>query len=242
MATGSLTEQVTEQVADHLEDAAQVTRQIDKARIGLIAGGFLVGAAVGFYLGYRFNQKKIRAEEIKRADKAIDEMREYYHEHYTILKPSPEEVVKEKGYDEAPRPTRPPVPVAPAPVVKTDIPPDKSKDEGWDWTMQLADRTPSEPYVIHQSEFNSDQSGYNKVAWTYYDTDDVLVDEDEQPVTRPADVIGEENLLKFGLGADDFDVVFVRNELIDMDFEIVRTKKSYEAEVQGLDPHDIDTS
>jgi hypothetical protein len=253
MANGSLTEQVTEQVADHLEEAAQVTRQIDKARIGLLVGGLAVGAAVGFYLGYRLKWKQIRAEEMRRAEEEILKIRMFYHETYGITKPSPEEVVEEKGYEvrnlpdvvTEERPTRPPVVVQPPPAppqVRMDLPPEKAKDEGWDWDKERAQRTEERPYIIHQNEFNAEERGYNQVMWTYYAADNILADEHEQPVAYPERVVGEDSLRNFGLGADDHDVIFVRNDKIEMEFEIVRTNKSYESAVRGLDPDDVDTS
>jgi hypothetical protein len=242
MATG----QVAEQVAEGLEEAAEVTRQIDFGRVGFFAGGLGVGFAVGLFFGYRWNKEKIRAEQIKRADEEIIEIRKVLQERYAIHqdKPPLDEVVEERGYsvpvvEEPERPTRPPVVVEPARSSNED----KSKDDDWDYSKEVPKRNQHHPYVIHQDEYNAEEPGYQQQTWTYYAADDILVDEDDEVVVRPELIVGTENLRKFGHGSDDPDVVFIRNDRVQIEFEICRTLKSHSVEVLGLDvpEHDDET-
>jgi hypothetical protein len=236
MATGPL----TEQVAEHLEDAAEVTRQIDTRVVGSFFVGVAVGAAIGFYYGYRFNKEKIRAEAFRKSDEEVDKIREIYAERYRVAndKPALEDVVEEKGYGghsirvETPeRPTRPPV------VVQEP----KSKDDGWNYPLEMATREGKRSYVIHQDEFHQNTSEFNQVTYSFYSIDEVLADERDVKVDRPDLIVGLENLEKFGHGADDVDVVYVRNDPLEMEFEICRVNKSYEVEVLGIVSDDEET-
>ena len=236
------TEQVVEQVAEGLEDAAQATRQLNVDFLGGFGGGLIVGFAIGFYFGHRWNKEKIRAEEIRRNRAEVDQIRDFYQEKHRIdqEKPSLDEVVEEKGYSaiveeskrmEEERLLKPPVPVQ-YPKPRPD---DKSKNEGWDYTDEISQRSENHPYIIHQDEYNADHPGYQQLTWTYYAADDILADEHDEIVTRPELIVGSENLKKFGHGADDHNVVFIRNEKVQMEFEVCRVLKSYVEEVQGLD-------
>ena len=103
----------------------------------------------------------------------------------------------------------------------------------WDYEKELAARTPEEAYVIHQNEFMHAESGYTQVTYTYYATDDVLVGEDERPIPHGDVVVGQTNL-KWGHGTDDIDVVFVRNDKLELEMQICRVYQSYEEGVLGL--------
>lgn len=253
MATG----QVAEQVAEGLEEAAEITRQVDTGRVGFFIGGLGVGFVVGFVMGYRWNREKIRAEEIKKADEEIDKIRAVLMERYS--KPPVEAVVEELGYsvavteeelEEEKRSLKPPVPVSPhtRPVQRPvqfpkrrEPEPEKSKNDGWDYDEEIAKRTPHRPYVIHQDEFKENEKDYTQVTWTFYARDRVLVDEHDAVVSSADETVGRESLKMFGHGADDVNVVFVRNDRIEMEWEICRVPYSYEESVLGI-TNDDDSS
>ena len=84
------------------------------------------------------------------------------------------------------------------------------------------------------------EKGYSQVTYTYYAIDDVLVDEEnDHPLPHADIVVGLDNL-QFGHGTDDDNVVFVRNDKLEIDMEICRLNKSFEEEVLGIEPHDTD--
>jgi len=121
---------------------------------------------------------------------------------------------------------------------------DKSKNEEWDYTEELRKRenAPSLPYVIHQDEFSVGTAGYTKSVFTYYSADEVLVDEKNTVIESPAKFVGMENLEKFGHGTDDWNVVFIRNNSLRMEIEVVRLPdQSYEEHVLGLSRDDIES-
>jgi hypothetical protein len=230
------TEQVVEHVAEGLEEAAQVTRELDMGRIGFGLGGLAVGLAFGFYVGYRFNRAKIRAEVLQEAEKDIEQIRLMYRDRN---KPTPEAIVREQGYEtpEPPRPTRPPVPVRePEPLVE-----EVSRDE-WNYNKEIAQRDRNHPYIIHENEFQETFPEYQQLQWTYYAGDNILSDERDEVVVRPELVVGEENLKRFGHGSSDENMVYIRNDRLEIEWEITRSWKSHAEEVLGLDPDEAQNS
>jgi hypothetical protein len=252
MATEQITEQVVEQVAEHLEEAAKVTRQIDVRAVGLFLGGAGFGLAIGFFFGYRFNREKIRAEAFKESEIELDKLREVYQQKEKARqeKPSVSDLMREKGYAETvieERPLKPPVPIMQrpieersyagnpaAPFAKRTEDGEKSKDDGWDYPKELSQRSPDRPYIIHQDEFSLNDSGYQQVTYSYYAGDDVFTDEYGTVLNNVDNLIGLDNLKYWGHGADDFNVLYIRNSQIELEFEVCRTPASYEEEVLGL--------
>jgi hypothetical protein len=228
MAAEQMAEQVAEQVAEHLEDAAMVTRAIDWGRVGLLGFGLGLGICVGFYYGQRFNRARARDEAFRESEREVAKIREAY---FSRIKPPLEEVVEEKGYiTEEERPLKPPVPM-PESVRYSE----RSQNQEWDYTKELAKRTKNHPYIIHQNEFQNNELEYTQVNWTFYAVDNVLTDERDELVVRPELIVGMENLERFGHGADDSNTVYIRNDRVQVEFEIIRTLKSYEVEVLGID-------
>lgn len=248
-------EAVVEEVATNLEEVAQVTRSINTQALGYLGTGLVVGGLAGFYIGFKLNRAKIKADAMVEANEQISEMREIYQQKLMARaatdKPPVEDVVQELGLhvtvtnpsealgyiqpsteSEAPqvqynRPLPAPVPIL------DDLPENptgnsKSKNAGWSYPRELESRSANAPYVIHQDEWSEGERGYSKVTYTYYEPDDVLVDEaDEKPVPHGDLIVGQDNL-KFGHGTDNEDVVFVRNDRLEIDIEICRSRKSYD--------------
>lgn len=102
----------------------------------------------------------------------------------------------------------------------------------WDMEAELNTRNPVNPYVLHVDEFMADEMDFRQEQLTFYAGDDVLVDAQENPIYNWAELIGE---LKFGYGSNDPNVVYVRNEGIHMEWEIVREPGAYSIEVLGLE-------
>lgn len=98
-------------------------------------------------------------------------------------------------------------------------------------------RSGEKPYIITHDEFYEGEKDYEQITLTYFDGDDVLVDEQDQPVDDPEDTIGEDHLVRFGHGSKDNNVVYVRNDRIEADFEISRSFGKYAEEVLGFIEH-----
>lgn len=87
------------------------------------------------------------------------------------------------------------------------------------------------PYVIEPMEF--DENGFRTMELTYY-ADGTLEDANHEIVTDVDDLLGEGSLNTFGRYEEDS--VFVRNEHLKMDFQILRDPRTYE-EATGNTPN-----
>lgn len=88
--------------------------------------------------------------------------------------------------------------------------------------------------VISLEEFADPRNRYNKEVLTYYSEDDILTN-DNGDIVQDADVLlGDDGLLKFGEGSDDPDSVYIRNDDLRMDYEVVRLYTSYSESVLNI--------
>lgn len=96
-------------------------------------------------------------------------------------------------------------------------------------------RGASFPYIISLDEFEEGDQGFNRNSCTYYQKDNVLADDQDQPIDEVDEVIGRQNL-QFGNSSGQKDIVFVRNMNMEVDFEIARSYGSFAEEVLGIYP------
>lgn len=90
-------------------------------------------------------------------------------------------------------------------------------------TRERGAGTVKKPYVISPEEFGEFEE-YEQISLTYY-ADKVLTDEDNEKVDKVEEIIGEESLTHFGEYEDDS--VFVRNERLKIDYEILLDRRNY---------------
>lgn len=98
------------------------------------------------------------------------------------------------------------------------------------------DRASGDPYIISVSEFMDNDPQYQQNAISYYKGDGVLADERDQPIPDKNAIVGERNLQRFGEGSGDPNIVFVRNDRLEVDFEIALSLGTYSEEVLGVPP------
>jgi hypothetical protein len=81
------------------------------------------------------------------------------------------------------------------------------------------------PYFITANEFLSEEQEYEKIGLYYYDRDETLTD-DLDEVIEDYETIGDDSLSVFN---DDPNIsaVYIRNEAMEADYEIVRVIGSY---------------
>ena len=178
---------------------------------------FLTGAAVGIAATWKFAKKKY--EQI--AQEEIDSVKEVFRrlrgESEAKSTEEPEvELVEENEADK----TNDHVDICEYRKVinNNSYDNDQNYEEGAPINM---DR----PYVIAPDEFG-ERAGYERFSFTYY-SDGTLTDECDEPIS-PEDVeklIGKESLSHFGEYEDDS--VFVRNDDIESDFEILLDLRKY---------------
>ena len=91
------------------------------------------------------------------------------------------------------------------------------------------------PYVISPDEFGEFEE-YEKISLTYY-ADKVLADENDEEVDDVDEIVGEESLNHFGEYEDDS--VFVRNDRLKCDYEILLDQRNY-SDVAKTRPHRVE--
>lgn len=94
---------------------------------------------------------------------------------------------------------------------------------------------PKKPYVIAPYDFG-ELDDYSTFELTYY-ADGVLEDEDYNIVNDVDDLLGPKALTTFGEYEDD--AVFVRNEELQADFQILKDYRTY-AEARSVGPNQVD--
>lgn len=191
-----------------------------------------------------FRQRSIaREEKPDLADKAAEiTAREGYDGPATPLiegeqdegiPPEEEELFEDESPDDN---VGPPIVVKEATLDTTEVESVFDKDEpqegGWDYEVEVARRRPEFPYVIHEDERN--EKGYTSTTLTYYEGDDVLCDEDDKPIEDVDKVVGRANLDRFGDGTESPDVMFVRNDTLQLEVEVERDSRSYSEVVHGI--------
>ena len=80
------------------------------------------------------------------------------------------------------------------------------------------------PYIISPEEFG-EFDDYEKISLTYYSKDEILTDENDEIVDDVDDIVGIEALNHFGEYEEDS--VFVRNDRLKCDYEILLDLDSY---------------
>jgi hypothetical protein len=91
--------------------------------------------------------------------------------------------------------------------------------------MSRKDRQTRKPYVIEESVFAAPDNPH-KTGTLYYFLDGAVTNDDEKPLSMEDvdELVGRESLTFFG---DDTDAVYVRNEALSMDYEIVMQGRTY---------------
>lgn len=95
--------------------------------------------------------------------------------------------------------------------------------------------TNDKPYIISPDEFG-EYYDYDTISLTYY-ADQVLVDEDDEIVEDIEGTVGFESLNAFGMYEDDS--VFVRNDRLKCDYEILLDQRKY-SDVIKRKPHEVE--
>lgn len=242
-----------------LEDIEEKTRQVARTLTRNRIGFYALGMGVGALTGYWVTKRLLKTKYSKIADEEIEEMRRHYKEKEKALearaaKRPVEEIVKDRGYassddeEDTPPPmaVRPPVvvkPATPEPNVPRPFPQAEERnvfqeaqvEHEWDYQRELRRRSPDIPYVIHIDE-REEMDGYDSVTLTYYEGDDVLCNERDEIVDPDErnNVVGDGNLERFGHGSNDPVIVYIRNDRLEIIYEVIRSPHRFAEEVHGF--------
>lgn len=108
----------------------------------------------------------------------------------------------------------------------------------WDFEEELKNRRDGEPYILHQDEFFQSERDWTQLTLTYFEGDDIMIDQEEKLIYNYAQKVGE---LRFGHGSNDPNVFYVRNDKYRAEYEILRHEGLYSVEIQGLVMEEAET-
>ena len=185
--------------------------------VGLIAVG-----AVSFGVGYLISAKRSNPEELIEVTVEDHNQLVIQFERPTMAYEQPVHIPKEV----------PAMVEDTVSLIRHSIFPDKDESDEWDAEKEEASRKGRGVYIIHQDEFFGDELGYSQMSLNYYEEDDILCDDDDVPIYNYEQVVGR---LEFGHGTDDKNVVYVRNDARECEYEILRNTTSYANEVLGIE-------
>lgn len=205
----------------------------------------------GAFAGYKFAYKRLGEEFERRLDEETRGMKEFYTNIPVQKYATPAEAVNDlvapavaaealseyKG-EKVPYHT----------IVKSEVQPDPDKivervGEVVEETVRNVfdqRRDPTVPYILTQMEFMTAEAGYPQTTLTYYEKDEKLCDEHDEPLESVDATVGLDFKVNFGYESEDENTVYVRNERLGLDYEIVRHEGSYQKEVLGEDDTIID--
>lgn len=218
--------------------------------IGVLA--FTAGASIGAVVAWKFLEKKHEDAMQEEIDSIKKELKEYFSKKYSAPnnedfhdylknKPTTQEdkqesvteeirkiynnVISDKGYTNY------------SDFAKSDSDEEDDSDEDEEDDLEdkpvyaERDTDMDEPYVISPEEFG--ELDYEKISLTYY-ADDVLADEFDGLVENIDSIVGLESLNTFGEYEDDS--VFVRNDKLRCDYEILKDLRRWEDVVNPPKP------
>jgi len=209
----------------------------------IAAGAFAAGLALGAVAGAKFVEKKLELEFEKRLERETNAVREFYgairKEHDTpperLLTPAESKIVAKMVSDT--RKQGEPIAyhkIAPGEeVIIEDV---KQFDEVVAKNVFVDDRErPAEIYQISGKEFEENESNFLQPTLTYYAGDNVLTDEHEEPIEDRDKTVGTFTIADFGKHCDDENTLHVRNEILQLEFEIVKNEGRFDVVVLGED-------
>jgi hypothetical protein len=189
----------------------------------------VAGAAAGAVAGYFVAQQRLATKYSEIAEQEIADARQYFQR------------VNKSGDYETPAKAVAALGIAvetvttsvdPRPAVETLL-----KGMGYRAAKEVLEeidaRGPDAPYIIRQDEFLENDTGYEQLCLTYYVEDDTLAEQDDSIVDDVERMVGKANLDRFGGVSNDDNIVYVRNERMRAEYEVVRHHGSYKTVVLG---------
>ncbi len=187
---------------------------------------FVFGVAVGSAVTWRYVEKKY--EQI--AQDEIDSVKEVFSKREAKFTEDTEVRIKADNAKEKPS------------IIEYAA---RLREQGYTDYSDMVDEKPEEvkeesmsvdkPYVIAPEEFG-DLEDYDTISLTYY-ADQILADDNDVIMDDVENVVGFDSLNSFGEYEDDS--VFVRNDRLKCDYEILLDQRTYSSVIRRK-PHEVD--
>jgi len=214
----------------------EITENFDKKTLTILGLTGVVNLCIGGAVGYILARKFPRGEEVEEVQLEID---------YAVTKANINEIMAEsferfRRAQEAH--TIEMIEAFKAVVMSVPISIHKfeTEEEIYDeWVQEEEERsrTREKPYVISVEEFARSETGFKQQTLTYYKGDNVLCDDSEppNPIYDHPKVVGD---LKFGHGSKDISICYIRNEVLEGEYEIILEHGYYQIDVLGQEIED----
>lgn len=250
------TKDVVEDVLELIEEKASWV--IRNPRV-LILSALVTGVVIGSAATYLSVRNRFATKYRREADTTIADVKEHYAllrkdgakgnlaelaAKYTVEeREAVDEIIKTEGYQSYDRvasvstlPVNPIAMVIESEIVHHNVFESDDPDRYFDYKEELQRRAdhPDLPHVISKDEFDQGEADYDQSTLTFYDGDDVLADAQDGVVDDVDTVVGYANLLRFGHGSGDPNVVYIRNPKLELDFEMTQSPGNFVKEVLGL--------
>ena len=186
-----------------------------------------VGAVIGYAVTWKFVENKYK----RIAQEEIDSIKEYYRVKAAKEKSDADVSMEEKReYLESESEKCEEIREGVLMGGTIDIPvPQEYADLASKYTSKEVDAMEDRPYVISPEEYG-ELDGYESISLNYY-ADGVVADDFDNIVENVNYVIGEDSLDHFGEYEED--CVFVRNDSLRCDYEILRDTRNFEDIMNG---------
>lgn len=214
----------------------------------LLIATAVASAGAGGFAGYKYAERQLVRAFEERLDQETLAMRRLYG---AIKK---EQVATEEALDEVEselNSTPPevqvlldeyagekPEPVAYHKIKTSDVKVANKEKELFVRPVFQQDENRGPIHVISLQEHEENEPSYQQATLTWYAGDEVLTDDREDIIEDYPNIIGEHALARFGDVSEDENVVHVRNNVLMVDYEIVRSMGTYQQEVLGEEPSD----
>lgn len=207
-----------------------------------IAAGSIAGVALGLAVGYKVAEKRLSVQFEERLERETAEMKTFYK---AVKQPysTPEEAVKELIPEPAPVSQDPREKAQKVQYNKVVLTEKYAVDDTEEGELAAAEqivsnvfdkpRDTTKPYIITQDEYMANDPGHEQMTLTWYNKGKVLVDVRDTPIDSVDQVVGVQFKTNFGTDSSDPNIVHVRNESINIDFEILYSERSFEEDVLG---------
>lgn len=248
---------IIEENLDKVVPAVTETVTVVKNNPALLVGVGVAGAAAGAAVAYFVTRKYMTTKYESIIESEVAQAKEFYSalskkDDYETPEAAARKLGVETGLAEAPakaasdairalknyQPSNDISEEEPKAVVN-NIFVNSQPIEDYDFEAEANNRDYSRPYIISQEEFMENEPEHDQNTVTYYEGDDVLVDERDDVIEDTDGTVGDDNLTRFGHGSKDNNIVYIRNEIRDVDFEVVRSRGKYAKEVLGFDDDDL---
>lgn len=203
------------------------------------------GVALGIGIGYKIAEKRLMVEFEERLERETNSVRKFYQ--VVTDKPDLDEIAAEERADELHAEALQAMlayegekkePVSYHTIRKSGIKPGEPPEEKQPANQNIFQERDErgEIFVITGDEYEEGELEYIQTTLTYYAEDGVVTDIHEDRIEDYSGILGDNFAQEFGKHNDDENVVHVRNNVLCIDYEVVRHSSSYRKAV--LDDHE----